>query len=88
MTKDNHEFLVQGEEPIYFVHKPSFHAANHRRQAILEVDLPSNIKFEYQTLKSQYPDEIITFITNQAVDLTQVINESGELNGYLYSGRT
>ncbi|KAF4543741.1 Pyridoxal-dependent decarboxylase domain protein [Lasiodiplodia theobromae] len=88
LTKDNHEFLVQGEEPIYFVHKPSFHAANHRRQAILEVDLPSNIKFEYQTLKSQYPDEIITFITNQAVDLTQVINESGELNGYLYSGRT
>lgn len=79
---------MQGEEPIYFVHKPSFHAANHRRQTILEVDLPSDIKFEYQTLKSQYPDEIVTFITNQAVDLTQVIHESGDLFGYLHSERT
>ncbi|KKY21241.1 putative pyridoxal-dependent decarboxylase domain protein [Diplodia seriata] len=88
LTEDNHEFLVQGQDPIYFVHKPSFHAANHRRQTIFEVDLPEDTKHDYLTLKSQYPEELITFSTTQAVDLTKAINESGELIGYLNSDMT
>ncbi|KAL1650206.1 hypothetical protein SLS58_001017 [Diplodia intermedia] len=88
LTEDNHEFLVQGQDPIYFVHKPSFHAANNRRQTIFEVDLPEDTKQDYLTLKSQYPEELITFSTTQAVDLTRAINESGELIGYLNSDMT
>ncbi|OJD39925.1 pyridoxal-dependent decarboxylase domain protein [Diplodia corticola] len=87
-TEASHEFLVQGEDPIYFVHKPSFHAANRRRQTIFEVELPKGTKEDYQTLQSQYPEEIVTFYTTRDVDLTQAINEPGELIGYLDSDKT
>ncbi|KAF2702797.1 pyridoxal-dependent decarboxylase domain protein [Pleomassaria siparia CBS 279.74] len=79
----DHEFLMQGSDKIFLVHKPSFHAANMRRQTILEVDLPAEGKAWYQTLQSQYPDDVFTFKAH--VDLAQAIRGSESISGYMYS---
>lgn len=80
-TKDKHTFLLQGEDPVFLLHKPSFYVANHRRQTILEVALPDKAKEWYLKLKKQYPKEIFTFKTSDGVDLTEVIKNKGKLRG-------
>lgn len=84
-TKGIHSFLMQGENPVCLLHKPSFHVANHRRQTILEVELPRAAQDWYSTLKSQYPGEIFTFKTVKDVDLTEEINSRGSLTGFITS---
>ncbi|KAL1631219.1 hypothetical protein SLS56_004466 [Neofusicoccum ribis] len=83
-----HEFLMQGNDTVFLLHKPSFHVANHRRQTILEVGLPEVDMELYQTLRDQHREEVFTFKTTDAVDLTQVIEGSGELVGYMHSKLT
>lgn len=79
----DHEFLMQGIDRVFLVHKSNFHVANLRRQTILEVDMPSDVKDWYKTLRLQYPDAIFTF--NSRVDLTQVLADSQEIPGYMKS---
>ncbi|GME63461.1 pyridoxal-dependent decarboxylase domain protein [Neofusicoccum parvum] len=55
---------------------------------ILEVGLPEVDMELYQTLRDQYREEVFTFKTTDAVDLTQVIEGSGELVGYMHSKLT
>lgn len=85
-TKGIHSFLMQGENPVYLLHKPNFHVANHRRQTILEVELPQAALEWYSTLRSQYPGEIFTFKTVKDVDLTEAIKSGGALTGFITSG--
>ncbi|KAK7709317.1 hypothetical protein SLS64_006229 [Diaporthe eres] len=85
-TKGIHSFLMQGENPVYLLHKPNFHVANHRRQTVLEVELPKAAQEWYSTLRSQYPGEIFTFKTVKDVDLTEAIKSGGALTGFITSG--
>jgi hypothetical protein len=87
-TKGIHSFLMQGEYPVCLTHKPSFHVANHRRQTILEVELPQPAQELYSTLRSQYPGEIFTFKTVEDVDLTEAIQNRGSLTGFITSAAT
>lgn len=87
-TKDVHEFLIQGTDSTFLIHKPSFHVANHRRQTIIQVELPHEKKEWYRTLKKQYPDEILTFVTSEPIDLTAQLQSHGELLGYIKSTLT
>ncbi|EKG20154.1 Pyridoxal phosphate-dependent decarboxylase [Macrophomina phaseolina MS6] len=88
VTKGLHEFVVHGADDVFLVHKPSFHVANHRRQTILGVDMPADIKDLYCTLKTQFPEELWTFSTTEEVDLSEVINGSAHMVGYLKSKMT
>ncbi|KAG6358563.1 hypothetical protein INS49_012080 [Diaporthe citri] len=85
-TKGIHSFLMQGENPVCLLHNPSFHVANHRRQTVLEVELPQAAQEWYSTLRSQYPGEIFTFKTVKDVDLTEAIKSGGALTGFITSG--
>lgn len=85
-TRGIHSFLMQGENPVLLLHKPSFHVANHRRQTVLEVELPKSAQEWYSMLRSQYPGEIFTFKTVKDVDLTKVIQNGGSLTGFISSG--
>lgn len=87
-TKGIHSFLMQGDKPVFLLHKPSFHVANHRRQTVLEVELPKAAQEWYSTLRSQYPGEIFTFKTSGDVDLTDTIQSGGSLTGFITSGAT
>ncbi|PSS02377.1 pyridoxal phosphate-dependent transferase [Coniella lustricola] len=80
-TADKHTFLLQGEDPVFLLHKPSFYVPNHRRQTILEIALPDEAKEFYLRLKKEYPKEIFTFNTSDNVELTEVIKNKGKLHG-------
>ncbi|KAL1870867.1 hypothetical protein Daus18300_004956 [Diaporthe australafricana] len=85
-TKGIHSFLMQGEDPVFLLHYPSFHVANHRRQSVIGVKLPEATQEWYSTIKSQYPGEVFTFKTIEEVDLTEVIKNKGSLTGFITSG--
>lgn len=84
-TKGIHSFLMQGADPVFLLHYPSFHVANHRRQSVIGVELPEPTQTWYSTIKSQYPGEIFTFKTTEEVDLTEVIKNKGSLTGFITS---
>ena len=84
-TKGIHSFLMQGEDPVCLLHKPSFHVANHRHQTIIEVELPQAARDWYSTLRFQYPGEIFIFKTVEDVDLTEAIQSRGSLTGFITS---
>jgi len=78
----NHEFLLHGNDRVFLIHKPNFHDSNLRRQMVLEVDLPNDVREWYKTLQAQYPHDVLTF--NTYADL----NKTGELSGYMNSQLT
>lgn len=47
--------------------------------------MPEDTKEWYRTLKAQYPEELWSFYTTDPVDLTEIINSSGYLFGYMKS---
>ncbi|CAN8102060.1 unnamed protein product [Discula destructiva] len=81
ITESGHTFLVQGDNPVFFLHKPSFHAPNHRRQTLLEVELPAAAKDWYLNLKARIPEEVFAFETTGKVDLNEAIETLGTLVG-------
>ncbi|KAF3760257.1 hypothetical protein M406DRAFT_85607 [Cryphonectria parasitica EP155] len=80
-TEAIHSFMMQGKDRIYILHKPSFHVANHRRQTLLEVELPSRARDWYNSVTSQHPDGLIMFDMVNPVDLNNAIENNKELYG-------
>ena len=68
---------MQGTEDVYLVHQPMFHVAKQRRQLIMAVDLPDNVKQDYIDLRNANPAESITFVTSKKVKLEDIIAVQG-----------
>ncbi|KAF2146332.1 uncharacterized protein K452DRAFT_355737 [Aplosporella prunicola CBS 121167] len=88
-TVADHEFIVQGTDLIYLVHKPSFHVGNYRHQTILEVEIVGgDSQKDFVNLKKQYPKEVFHFKTKDPIDLNEYLHakENAVLEGYIKFG--
>jgi hypothetical protein len=59
-TLDNHSFVMQGLEQVYFVHVAMFNMANHRKQRIIAADLPEDVHACYKEEPKNNPGQVYT----------------------------
>ncbi|KAH6843410.1 pyridoxal-dependent decarboxylase domain protein [Chaetomium sp. MPI-CAGE-AT-0009] len=69
-TPDNHGFVMQGLEQVYFVHVAMFNMANHRKQLIIAADLPKDVHDRYKEERNKNPGQVYT-IGNMVKDHLQ-----------------
>ena len=80
---------MQGSDKVLLIHYPMFYEAKHRRQCILAVDLPEDVKQDYIAIKRSNPEEDLSFVTAEKIVLSQLLEEKGKLIGHIksnYSG--
>lgn len=61
-----HSFVIQGTDTLSLVYLPMFNVANHRRQVIVTVTLPSDTLQKYIEAKQQKKDVVFTIHTKSA----------------------
>ena len=76
---------MQGTETVYLLHYPMFYEAKHRRQLILSIELPPQVKEDYVAIKTASPEETISFVTAEKVTLATLLQEEKPLFGSIKS---
>ncbi|KDQ06694.1 hypothetical protein BOTBODRAFT_70842 [Botryobasidium botryosum FD-172 SS1] len=69
---DFHKFILLGTETLFLVHMPKFNKATHRRQLIVEVEIPSWIMVTYLPWKESEPTATFTLATVGEEDLSAI----------------
>ncbi|KAI3338448.1 pyridoxal-dependent decarboxylase domain-containing protein [Ustulina deusta] len=83
LAPDFHNFLIQGTEPIYLIHLPMFHVANHRQQLIVSVEFDKGSKDKYVAMRRSYPSEPMILVTQNKTMLKDVVENNGRFKAQI-----
>ncbi|KAI0205736.1 pyridoxal-dependent decarboxylase domain-containing protein [Astrocystis sublimbata] len=83
LAPDFHSFLIQGTEPIYLIHLPMFHVANHRQQLIVSAEFDKTSKDKYVAMKTSYPAEPMILVTQNKTMLKDVTENHGKFKAQI-----
>ncbi|KAH8426863.1 uncharacterized protein LDX57_004590 [Aspergillus melleus] len=73
-SPDIHGFVMQGTQKLFLVHLPMFHMANHRRQFIIEAEIPEEVMSRYTELRTAKPNQFFTLANVEKEHLKDLVN--------------
>ncbi|KAI1821208.1 pyridoxal-dependent decarboxylase domain-containing protein [Xylaria intraflava] len=83
LAPEFHSFLIQGIEPMYLIHLPMFHVANHRQQLIVSAEFDKASQDKYIAMKKSNPTEPMLLVTQNKTMLKDVAEKQGKLKAQI-----
>ncbi|TFK45661.1 pyridoxal-dependent decarboxylase domain protein [Heliocybe sulcata] len=83
VSQDRHTFLLRGSNPAYLVYLPMLQAANAQKQAIVQVQLPHDIRARATTDDST---KFYTLTTTDTVTLDSILRDGASFYASLNEG--
>ncbi|GBB93074.1 hypothetical protein RclHR1_02100023 [Rhizophagus clarus] len=83
---DEHAFVIQGTDKLYFTHLPMFQMENHRQQVIFTADLPQKTKEDYEEARKKNPSHIYFLGNKNKMTLDDIACDGHTFEGVIYEG--